>query len=349
MAGQVENYKLLLRRRLLTDEEVAWLRGDGTGSSAFYQCASWALTLIDGERAAGRLDAMAAYAMEQSLVEWRQNTTLLPLVAITFPVPFAYSHLLHVELVVFLLVMCMHAAMFVMSVPSRVGGASTFDPTAWTVEENDETLVASPAFVVRRASAHRTRHHPPPTPRDACAPPAAQVSLVLSSIFVAIVTLIRESLLHLGDHLLDSWSTAGAAFPAEEWLLLPLATHKKLFASLGSPRVPEAYRRTCEPPNDAPPSLFLEPFEPADADFLKAWPDSASGLLKKATATTFRRLDAAGPRLVATTIAGSSWRDTTLARRWLAPRASAQVAAAGVVLGEEQATAGNKSRTTISV
>eukprot|EP00217_Crustomastix_stigmatica_P013757 CAMPEP_0183803112 /NCGR_PEP_ID=MMETSP0803_2-20130417/32197_1 /TAXON_ID=195967 /ORGANISM="Crustomastix stigmata, Strain CCMP3273" /LENGTH=399 /DNA_ID=CAMNT_0026047847 /DNA_START=22 /DNA_END=1221 /DNA_ORIENTATION=+ len=82
-----ESWDVLVRRHLLSNEEVDWLRSRGGGYSA--TCIHQALRLVGAEVKAGRLDGNLALGLDRSIAECRQNTTLLPLICET-PIPFPY-------------------------------------------------------------------------------------------------------------------------------------------------------------------------------------------------------------------------------------------------------------------
>jgi len=91
-------WDLLERRHLITPEEREYL--ESHGASKWFQCACWALQYIGGEVRAGRLEASLGLAMDRSICEWRQNTTHHGDVSRT-PIPFAYYHLMLMELILF--------------------------------------------------------------------------------------------------------------------------------------------------------------------------------------------------------------------------------------------------------
>lgn len=86
-AGKDEIW-LAQRRHLLTEEEANILRRSD-GPSPFYLCACWALERV------GSTDCPPHYvqAMDQSIREWRQSTTLLPLIQQT-PLPLPYYQMM---------------------------------------------------------------------------------------------------------------------------------------------------------------------------------------------------------------------------------------------------------------
>ena len=74
---------LAMRRHLLTSAEAGVLRR-ADGPSPFYLCSCWALELLASPKAA--LAPQFVQAMDVSIREWRQNTTMLPLIQLT-PLP----------------------------------------------------------------------------------------------------------------------------------------------------------------------------------------------------------------------------------------------------------------------
>ena len=83
-AGKDE-FAMVARRHLLTEAEIEVLRRPN-GPSPFYLCSCWALELI----ASSDATPQSVMTMDTSLREWRQNTTLLPLIQLT-PLPLPYA------------------------------------------------------------------------------------------------------------------------------------------------------------------------------------------------------------------------------------------------------------------
>uniref|UniRef100_A0A7S2IZC7 Uncharacterized protein n=1 Tax=Haptolina brevifila TaxID=156173 RepID=A0A7S2IZC7_9EUKA len=96
-----------------------------------------------------------------------------------------------------------------------------------------------------------------------------------------LISLIAQSLILVSIHLLDPWGNDALDLPAEEYLLLPLAGHRKLFAA---PAVDM----------DAPPqvsNLFLSEYAPEDSEMLSQFAFTASAQGKVMHQRNFRRLD----------------------------------------------------------
>ena len=79
---------ICVRRHLLTVEEARRLRRAG-GAPPFYVCSCWALAKLADPKAPKPVDRMLVHAMDKSVVEWRQQTTLLPMIQMN-PLPFPY-------------------------------------------------------------------------------------------------------------------------------------------------------------------------------------------------------------------------------------------------------------------
>jgi hypothetical protein len=276
MAGQTgPNHDLLVRRDLLSSEELSWLQNNGVNCG--YQCACWALRLIHRSVASGNLGEITASKMEQSIIEWRRSTTLIPCLAM-FPVPFVYYHTMRVELVVF-----------------QYGCAIYFTLLAFlNIEETpDGGEIKGRAFYI---------------------------SLVLGALGFVVISLFYQGLYQTCVMLFDPWSDDGPGFPIEEYMVLPLAVHKKLFAGAISPSMPEAYRSTQaagkgngrDKTLDADEGnatngdysgshglrepLLMAPPDPLDQSMLSDWQTkTSSGLLNLQAKANFRRLDELGP------------------------------------------------------
>ena len=76
------------RRHLLTDDEAAKLRAPG-GPPPFYLAAAWALERAADQTKRAPVDPLFVLALDRSIVEWRQQTTLLPMIQMN-PLPFPY-------------------------------------------------------------------------------------------------------------------------------------------------------------------------------------------------------------------------------------------------------------------
>ena len=77
------------RRHLLTAAEAAKLRVNG-GPPPFYIASCWALEKLADQRKERPVEKMFVLAMDKSIVEWRQQTTLLPMIQMN-PMPFPYA------------------------------------------------------------------------------------------------------------------------------------------------------------------------------------------------------------------------------------------------------------------
>lgn len=88
-----------VRRHLLTDEEARKLRKPG-GAPPFYQTAAWALRKLADQGVPRPVDRMAVHRMDLSIIEWRQQTTLLPMIQMN-PLPFPYYRNMTILLIIF--------------------------------------------------------------------------------------------------------------------------------------------------------------------------------------------------------------------------------------------------------
>ena len=77
-----------MRRHLLTEEEARKLRKPG-GAPPFYLASAWALARLADPTASQPVDRMFVHRMDLSIIEWRQQTTLLPMIQMN-PIPFPY-------------------------------------------------------------------------------------------------------------------------------------------------------------------------------------------------------------------------------------------------------------------
>ena len=88
--------ELCRRRHLLTEREVRLL-SLRNGPAPFYLCSCWALEKL---AKAPNLKETYVLAMDRSVREWRQNTTLLPLMQLT-PLPLPYYRVMVALLILF--------------------------------------------------------------------------------------------------------------------------------------------------------------------------------------------------------------------------------------------------------
>ena len=91
-AGRDET-ELVSRRHLLKDSEIAILTRTSNG---FYLCACWAMEMLRHST----IDRILLGKIDESVREWRQQTTLLPLIQLT-PLPLPYFRIMVVLTFVF--------------------------------------------------------------------------------------------------------------------------------------------------------------------------------------------------------------------------------------------------------
>ena len=101
LAGQ-DMMSACIRRHLLAHEEVELLRKPG-GPPPFYKAACWALQKLADQAVPQPVDKMFVLAMDKSIVEWRQQTTLLPMIQMN-PIPLPYYRNIVILLATFQLV-----------------------------------------------------------------------------------------------------------------------------------------------------------------------------------------------------------------------------------------------------
>ena len=70
-----------MRRHLLTAKEADKLRKVG-GPPPFYIASCWALEALADDKRSAPVDRVFVLAMDKSIVEWRQQTTLLPMIQV---------------------------------------------------------------------------------------------------------------------------------------------------------------------------------------------------------------------------------------------------------------------------
>ena len=108
LAGQ-DMVPICLRRHLLSGVEAARLRRPG-GPPPFYMCASWALEKLADQSKRHPVDRMYVLAMDKSIIEWRQQTTLLPMIQMN-PLPFPYYRNMVILMILFELVVAFKIAL----------------------------------------------------------------------------------------------------------------------------------------------------------------------------------------------------------------------------------------------
>jgi len=219
--------ELCRRRHLLTEREVRLL-SLRNGPAPFYLCSCWALEKL---AKAPNLKETYVLAMDRSVREWRQNTTLLPLMQLT-PLPLPYYRVMVALLILF---------EFVVGLKMAIGVEHYEHESWWWAAE------------------------------------------LLSFLLFALISLVAQSLILVSIQLLDPWGKDALDLPAEEYLLLPLAGHRKLFAAPAA----DADEQLA----DVKESFFLSPWATADSEMLATFARTVTAQGKQLTQKNFRRLD----------------------------------------------------------
>jgi hypothetical protein len=157
---------LVVRRQLLTPEELKWFRGEGNSLSAFTQILGWALMLIKKEDSAGRIDnKSSAMRIETLLIEWRQHATYTIYMA-GEPVPFPYFHCVMLEAAAFQAFLALYLPFLVLSDELRDVSHTAEDWAGESALHNwwvsvDTELSSTPDFIASvRARASQRRNFP---------------------------------------------------------------------------------------------------------------------------------------------------------------------------------------------
>jgi len=133
-------------------------------------------------------------ALGKSIVEWRQNTTLLPMIQLT-PLPFPYYHLMILLMLLFELVVGIKMAL-------HSGERADDEQRQYLASGSTLDLDRSPAGIV--------------------------TFFVFFSMSLVVQSLVWVSIL-----LLDPWGKDALDLPVEEYLMLPWVGHRKLFSKHG--------------------------------------------------------------------------------------------------------------------
>jgi len=271
MGGQMdlkntkEHDEMLVRRGLLTHDEFIFLQKygslssiDTSGAAGFnpaLQCSTWALQLVSNEVHSGRLAPPLGKALDQSILTWRENTQYILSLELN-PIPFAYYYLLCLELDVFQL--CLAAFMSLYFVADYDG---VYGPYETRFDRGDEVPI---------------------------------MMLTACVIGQLLFTLLFQCLFWTGVMLANPWSSSASSLPAEEYLLLPLASHKALFrCSFFTDQPPDHVQKESNkvsPLTSKGPSPFLAPLRGADKEAVRSLATSATAALKRLTAEHFRNL-----------------------------------------------------------
>lgn len=88
-----------IRRHLLTEDEARKLRKPG-GPPPFYICSCWALKKLADPDVPKPVERIFVHRMDLSVIEWRQQTTLLPMIQMN-PLPFPYYRNMVMLIIIF--------------------------------------------------------------------------------------------------------------------------------------------------------------------------------------------------------------------------------------------------------
>ena len=225
------------RRHLLTSDEVDLLRRPG-GPPPFYICSSWALKKLQDQTKERPVDKMFVLAMDKSIVEWRQQTTLLPMIQMN-PMPFPLYRNMVILLVLFEVVVAFKIAL--------VGFTASHN--TWVLLQ--EILIDFLLF--------------------------SAISLLCTSLFLTSVWLLMPW------HKDDTYDNLGATvdLPAEYFIMLPLAGHRRLFSEFGLDDCP---------PEDKSSSIFLQPFAIQDVGIMEEFAQTDSWRMMQILHASFRPL-----------------------------------------------------------
>ena len=192
-AGRGNDMKLVQRRNLVTAAEAKVL-ARAAGPSAFNLCASWALELVNQATCKPQM----FIAMESSIREWRQATARLPLIQVT-PLPLPYYRVMIFLVLVFEFVVALCIIV-------------SFDPTGLVDSDAD------PDF-----NSNNDHYDNDPTHI------VHYEALLLSLLLFLTITVIVQAVVISNFLFLNPWADDALALPAEEYLLLPLSSARKLF------------------------------------------------------------------------------------------------------------------------
>ena len=106
LSGQTQHMITVCQRRHLLTEVEATKLGTPGGPPPFYICACWALGKLADQTKPNPVDRMFVLAMDKSIIEWRQQTTLLPMIQMN-PLPFPYYRNMVLLICVFELVVAL--------------------------------------------------------------------------------------------------------------------------------------------------------------------------------------------------------------------------------------------------
>jgi len=129
----VVGWEVVQRRNLVTRGELEFLKSialteELLGLAPWYQAASWAVRLVSQEVHTGRLAPALGLDLTRTICQWRQFTTLPPLIQQT-PIPLPYYHLMIFELIMFHLVLSCRLALELTPQDGRI----PIGPLGWSI------------------------------------------------------------------------------------------------------------------------------------------------------------------------------------------------------------------------
>jgi len=200
------------------------------GPPPFYLCACWALATLSDQSKPMPVEKMFVLAMDKSIIEWRQQTTLLPMIQMN-PIPFPYYR--NMVLLIFLFEV-------VVALKIALDGSSPTEHWSSVQEVAIDTLLF------------------------------AAISLLCQSLFLTSVWLLNPWQHKMGHnrelvmptHAMETMEVTH--LPAEFFLYLPYIAHRRLFSQFGASDCPADERSTSMFLNEMHPqdsevmSLFLQ-------------------------------------------------------------------------------------------
>ena len=270
LAGQ-NMINVCLRRHLLTEAEAEKLKKVG-GPPPFYIVSCWALEKLADQSKEKPVEKMYVLAMDKSVIEWRQQTTLLPMIQMN-PIPFPYYRNMVLLLIIFEVVVAFKIAL---------GGFTPLGLDAKVMEiVLDFVLFAAISLLslsLFLTSTYllmpwQTAYHG----KKALRPSREDFGRKRS---------LTESLVRTATKAVKQPTEETTDMPAEYFILLPLLGHRRLFEDFATPDTPPASRSE---------SIFLKPLHDIDAALVTHFVQTDSWRMMKILHESFRNL-APSPR-----------------------------------------------------
>ena len=270
LAGQ-NMINVCLRRHLLTEAEATKLKKVG-GPPPFYMVSCWALEKLADQSKANPVEKMYVLAMDKSVIEWRQQTTLLPMIQMN-PIPFPYYRNMVLLILIFEVVVAFKIAL---------GGFTPLGLDAKVMEiVLDFVLFAAISLLsisLFLTSTYllmpwQTAYH-------------SKKALRPSSEDLGVKRSLTESLVRTATKVVKQPAEETTDMPAEYFILLPLLGHRRLFEDFAMPDTPPASRSE---------SIFLKPLHDIDSALVTHFVQTDSWRMMKILHESFRNL-APSPR-----------------------------------------------------